>query len=193
VSRPGRGALATLLALVLCGCGVPLSDVAEPIPGARRSTPSATATPTPTGGAGSATATTTVWYVDGARLVPREVTAPAPASADAALALLGVAPDSQTGLVTLIADPVGGPPLAALPTPEASPSPSLSGGTSIAGPQQVVLSPTFAELTAEQQVLLIGQVVLTLTEIDPSPVVFVDSSGAPLSVPLPDGRLRDGH
>ena len=58
--------------------------------------------------------------------------------------------------------------------------------------QQVLLSPTFSELTAEEQVLLIGQVVLTLTEIDAAPVLFVDAAGAPLSVPLPDGRLRDG-
>ena len=40
--------------------------------------------------------------------------------------------------------------------------------------------------------LLIGQVVLTLTEIERTPILFVDSAGQPLSVPLPDGRLRDG-
>jgi hypothetical protein len=106
------------------------------------------------------------------------------------LALLGSAPEGEPGLVTLIADPVGGPPLASLPTE--SPSPGTSEGTSAVGLQQVVLSPTFSELTAEEQVLLIGQVVLTLTELSSTPVLFVDATGAPLSVPLPDGRLRDG-
>jgi hypothetical protein len=122
--------------------------------------------------------------------VPRAVPSAGAPSADEALALLGVAPDPGTGLVTLIADPVGGPPLAALPSDR--PTPSESGVSPGPSAREVVLSQTFGELTAEQQVLLIGQVVLTLTEIDPGPVSFVDEAGAPLSVPLPDGRLRDG-
>ena len=184
----GTRALIAAAAIVglLAGCGVPLSDAAQPIPGARQSTSS----PTPSPDATSATTTVTVWYVDSARLVPRARTAPAPPTAAGALALLGSAPEGEPGLVTLIADPVGGPPLASLPTE--SPSPGTSEGTSAVGLQQVVLSPTFSELTAEEQVLLIGQVVLTLTELSSTPVLFVDATGAPLSVPLPDGRLRDG-
>ncbi len=39
--------------------------------------------------------------------------------------------------------------------------------------------------------LLLGQVVLSLTGAGQSSVSFVDESGAPLAVPLPDGRLLD--
>lgn len=180
-------AVAVAVAVALAGCGVPVSDGAVPVAGARRLTP-APVSPTPTAEPSSATGTATVWYVDKTRLVPRSVTASLPVTASSGLDLLGTAPTGADGLVTLIADPVGGPPLATLPTA----SPTASSTASGPAMQHVVLSPTFSELTAEEQVLLIGQVVLTLTELDPSPVLFVDAAGAPLSVPLPDGRLRDG-
>ena len=182
--RPPRLVLGSLVVgVVLTGCGVPLSDGAQPIPGASRLSPSPASTPSP---AVTATSTATIWFVDKGRLVPRATPSPSPVTAASALELLGQAPAGSSGLVTLIADPVGGPPLATLPTAPATPE---SAGTDL---QRVVLSPTFSELSAEEQVLLIGQVVLTLTEIDPTPVLFSDAAGAALSVPLPDGRLRDG-
>jgi hypothetical protein len=173
-------------AVVLTGCGVPLSDEAEPIPGARRPTVSPSPSPSPSAAASSQIGTATVWYVDKERLVPRSAAVPAQVTPAAVLELLGQPPAEGSGLVTLNADPVGGPPLASLPS--AGPSPSVPG----AAAQLVALSPTFGELTASEQVLLIGQVVLTLTEVDVAPVLFVDESGVQLSVPLPDGRLRDG-
>ena len=53
------------------------------------------------------------------------------------------------------------------------------------------LSQDFTALPATEQVLLLGQVVLSLTGAGASAVAFVDESGAPLAVPLPDGRLLD--
>jgi hypothetical protein len=55
----------------------------------------------------------------------------------------------------------------------------------------VRLSDTFSKLAPADQVLLIGQVVLTVTENSPLLVAFVDVNDAPVTVPLPDGRLRD--
>lgn len=180
----GRAAVlgAVLLALV-AGCGVPLSESAEPVPGAGR-TQSPTATTT-LSGVGSAI----VWYVDGGRLVPRAVASQQPVSAAVALDLLSAVPVGSSGIETLIDDPLGGPPLASLPQASSLPEPPSA---SPASERQVVLSQTFNELAGPDQVLLIGQLVLTLTEIDPTPISFVDATSSPLSVPLPDGRLRDG-
>jgi hypothetical protein len=188
----GRAVAAVVLLALVAGCGVPLSDRAEPVAGVPRGT--ASASPSPTGSASEATGSSvgaaTLWYVDKTRLVPRRAASASdgPVTGAEALSLLAAVPSGEDGLITLIADPVGGPPVASVPTVSPSPSPSTSAATS----QRVLLSPTFSELTADEQVLLIGQVVLTLTELDPAPVVFVDEAGAPLSIPLPDGRLRDG-
>ncbi len=179
----GRVAGLGAVLLVVAGCGVPLSDSAQPLPGAGRTrSPSATTTQN---GVGSAI----VWYVDGGRLVPRAVASPQPVSPEVALDLLSAVPAGSRGLETLIDDPLGGPPLASLPQASSSPQ-SASAGQ--APERQVVLSQTFNELAGQDQVLLIGQLVLTLTETDRAPISFVDASSSPLSVPLPDGRLRDG-
>jgi hypothetical protein len=172
-------AAAVVAAALVASCGVPLSDQPEPVPGVTRPTaasPSPSATTAPTGQA-------TLWLVDGERLVPREAAAAPPVTTASSVALLGVPPPSASGLRTLIADPVTGQPLAVVLTDDAG-----DGTTE----QRVALAPTFVELAAEDQVLLIGQVVLTMTEIDRAPILFVGPDGAALSVPLPDGRLRDG-
>jgi len=172
-------ALATLAA-----CGVPVTDTAEPIPDLGRAG-SASASPTPSPAPTDApSVVATVWWVDGPRLVPRGASIATPVTESGLLDILAVGPSSGVALRTLNSDPLGGAPLATAADDQASPDPS--------GLQTVSLSPTFGELSAEDQVLLLGQVVLTLTEIDRSPVQFVDSAGAALSVPLPDGRLRDG-
>lgn len=53
------------------------------------------------------------------------------------------------------------------------------------------LSPDFTALPPSEQVLLLGQLVLSLTGAGASAVAFVDSAGATLAVPLPDGRVLD--
>ena len=53
----------------------------------------------------------------------------------------------------------------------------------------VVLNPEFVQLPSQEQLLILGQVVLTLNESPDATVVFVDDQGSPVSVPLPNGRL----
>ncbi len=56
----------------------------------------------------------------------------------------------------------------------------------------VVLDDAFTELPSDEQLLLLGQVVYTLaTEVDES-VLFVNSSGISVGVPLPNGKLSSG-
>ncbi len=177
--RMASALLVVVAAGLVASCGVPLGDDPEPVAGVTRpssSSPSPTTSTAPTGQA-------TLWLVDGQRLVPRDAAASTPVTTASSVALLGVAPPAVSGLRTLIADPVTGQPLAVVMTDDAG-----EGRTE----QRVALAPTFVELAAEDQVLLIGQVVLTMTEIDRAPILFVGPDGAPLSVPRPDGRLRDG-
>ena len=51
--------------------------------------------------------------------------------------------------------------------------------------------PLIGVAALEEQVLLLGQVVLSLSSAGFATVSVVDAAGAPLAVPLPDGRLRD--
>ncbi len=55
----------------------------------------------------------------------------------------------------------------------------------------VRLNPAFSALPPSEQVLLLGQVVLSLAGAGEESVAFVDDSGSPVAVPLPDGRLLD--
>jgi hypothetical protein len=51
----------------------------------------------------------------------------------------------------------------------------------------------FTALPPSEQVLLLGQVVLTLTgSMGTLEVLVVNEEGEPLAIPLPDGRLLDG-
>jgi hypothetical protein len=57
----------------------------------------------------------------------------------------------------------------------------------------VEASAAFTALPPTEQVLLLGQVVLTLTGVrTTSAVAVVNEQGEALAVPLPDGRLLDG-
>jgi hypothetical protein len=55
----------------------------------------------------------------------------------------------------------------------------------------VRLSSAFTALPPTEQVLLLGQVVLSLTGAGQNSVAFADEAGTPVAVPLPDGRLLD--
>jgi hypothetical protein len=57
----------------------------------------------------------------------------------------------------------------------------------------VQASPAFTALPPTEQILLLGQVVLTLTGVRTTDgVLVVNEQGEALAVPLPDGRLLDG-
>ncbi len=53
----------------------------------------------------------------------------------------------------------------------------------------VALNTAFSRLPSQEQLLVLGQVVLTLSDSPGSSIVFVDEEGTPVGVPLPSGRL----
>jgi hypothetical protein len=56
----------------------------------------------------------------------------------------------------------------------------------------IAVTDAFTALPSSEQVLLIGQVVMTMTSAGADAVLVTDAQGAPLAIPLPDGRLLDG-
>jgi hypothetical protein len=85
-------------------------------------------------------------------------------------------------------------PLATIASVDLQASTPASGApitTPISGVVVVQLSTAFNSLPPAEQVLLLGQVVLTLTDAGAEAVAFTDESGTLLAVPLPDGRLLD--
>jgi hypothetical protein len=179
-----RTALVALLAgAALTGCGVPLDNAARPVDGYLPPT----ASPSSSASAPSTSGTRVVlWYVDGDRLTSVPSTDPTPVTPAGLLSLLAVTP-TEPGWRTLVGDPQGGLPLASVADSSGATSSAPSGE-----PLTVQLSDTFAKLAPADQVLLIGQVVLTLTEVSATQLRFVDSAGNAVTVPLPDGRLQDG-
>lgn len=172
-----RAALAVVaVALVAAGCGVPLQDSAQPIPGLHTQHPAA---PSPS----ATTRNVGLWLVSEGRLVRVPARTSLPESASDLIALLASPPTTAGSLRSLVADPVGGGSLVAV-----APDQPLD---LVGSPVVVQVSPTFSSLPPTEQVLLLGQVVLTLTGAGASEVVVTDMNGAPLSVPLPDGRLLD--
>jgi hypothetical protein len=188
VSAGRRLGLAALVlgAALLAGCGVPLSDDAEPVAGYQ---PPVVAETTAGGSTEIATAGPQLWFVSGTLLAPQSALVAGGGTPEELLAQLAVPPEDPQ-LTTLVIDPLGGVPLVVTPPPVLSlAEPPLPDAT------YVGVSDTFAQLASADQVLLIGQVVLTLTDpgvaAPSTSVVFVGSDGVPLSVPLPDGRLID--
>lgn len=215
-SRRWAGALsAMVLGAALTGCGVMLQDAAEPLPSnalpapLRIPTPAAPASPSevPTNAPSPpAEARLRVWFVEDDGLAAVESSLPGGSSADLVLQSLAVGPtpaQAEQGLRTVARDPLTGQALvfvsAAMPVPSSSvmesagaatgPPPSLP--IQVRGSVTVVLSPAFSALPPSEQVLLLGQVVLSLAGAGASTVAFVDDSGGPVAVPLPDGRLLD--
>lgn len=173
--RPGL--LVAAVALAVAACGVPLQESAQPIPGLHTQHPAA---PSP-----SATMHDVgLWLVSEGRLVRVQARTSLPESATDLIALLASPPTTAGSLRSLVADPVGGGSLVTV-APDQPLSPA-------APPVLVQVSPTFSSLPPTEQVLLLGQVVLTLTGAGASGVSVTDTNGAPLSVPLPDGRLLEG-
>jgi hypothetical protein len=175
-----------LAAALLAGCGVPLSDEAEPVAGYQ---PPAVVETTTSGSTEIATTGPQLWFVSGTLLAPQSALVAGGGTPAELLAQLAVPPEDPQ-LSTLVIDPLGGVPLVVTPPPTLIlQSPPLPGAV------YVGVSDTFAQLASADQVLLIGQVVLTLTDpglaAPSSSVVFVGSDGGQLSVPLPDGRLID--
>lgn len=197
-NTPGRWSAAALLVFLTSACGVPLQSTADPVPSnVLPPAPTAVAPSTPSASAslGSSPSDSPrpteprlrLWFVqdDGLAAVESELTAGSgPGQVVQALA---IGPDPQqvaSGLRTIARDPLSGLSLVSVPAEgPGAPDPA----TSIT----VRLDPAFSALPSSEQVLLLGQVVLSLTGSGWGAVSFTDQAGAPVAVPLPDGLLLD--
>lgn len=187
------GALSALL--LLAGCGVPLQDSAQPLPAEvipppiviPTETPSPTPTPTP-----SPTSTQTpvvevvdFYFIREDGLVPLSSDIPSPTSPEVVLDGLTAGPPPETGLRSVVVDPLTGTSLVSIFVPTDPDLPLPTADVTIA------VSGAFGSLPSAEQVLLLGQVTLSLSSAGYSTVSVVDEAGSPLAIPLPDGRLLD--
>jgi len=188
----------------LVGCGVPLQPTAQPIPS--EVLPSSVAAPKPTASPSDAAADSTpvpsqdesaptasrlrLWFVEDEGLTAVESNLSDATGADAVIQALAAGPTAEQageGLRTIAADPLTGQPLAALVPVDPSAMAYPADDSVIT----LQLSPQFTALPPPEQVLLLGQLVLSLTGAGAASIAFVDSSGLSLAVPLPDGRVLD--
>jgi hypothetical protein len=172
--------LLMLLVLVgVAGCGVSTQDQAQSLPSG--ALPGITPTPTPTPTPSPISNEATVYFVSGRGLegVREAVNERSVAGVMAALAA-GPPVDRASDLRTLLVDPLTRAPVLTVVDSTAS--------------GQVVLSRTeaFTLLPANDQVLLVGQVVSSLAEVGISSVVITDETGQPIPLVLPDGRVLEG-
>ena len=178
--------MAALATVLLTSCGVRLDAAPQPIPSGAIPTVSA-----PTSASASPTVPSAgrvrVWFVQEDGLVPvvtdlsRE---PLVAPGDVVAALAAGPPPEQAdeGVRSLVVDPITDVPLASV---------SADAPVTGAGSVVVVLAPAASALPPGEQVLLLGQLVLSLTGAGYASVTFVDEAGALAAVPLPGGRLLD--
>ncbi len=181
--RWARACACGVLAFAITGCGVPLDAAPRPLPPGALPTFVPTPPPSPSEGTLPPLSSARLWFVEQSTVTPvvGAVSARDPQSLLTALAI--GPPADDPALRTLVVDPFTGQPLVtAVPN-----DPPRSGVATVA------VAPAFSQLPPAEQVLLLGQVVLTLTGINEvSGVIFVTQEGQPLAVPLPDGRLLDG-
>lgn len=160
--------------LLLAGCGVATQDQAQPLPsGAFPVVGSEQSTVEPV-------SQTDLYFVSGPGLeaVSESIRL---RTARGVLTALGAGPppERRNDLRTLINEPLNGTPLLSV--------------TSVEG-DRVVLARTddFPLLPASDQVLLIGQVVLSLDGIGRTSVMVTDMEGMAVPLALPDGRVLEG-
>ena len=186
------GTAAVCIALV--SCGVPTQDLAKPLASGVIAPPALPASPSPSPSptdsqsvAPSPTVTSDpveLWFAGDAGLVP-VLTAVEPAnSAEAVVAGLVAGPPEDEQLRTVAVDPLTGLPLISVFLDEVTDSVNP-------GDVNIALSPEFAALPPNEQVLVLGQLVLSIAGEGLGTVAFVDQTGSPVAVPLPDGRLLD--
>lgn len=194
--RTGRtvGGVCVALALVLAGCGVPLEDSAQALPPevipppivvpTATATPSPAPTPTPSPTPTPAVEVVDLFFIREDGLVPLASDVPSPADPQVVLDGLAAGPPAETGLRSVVVDPLTGSALVNIYVPPAGVVLSPADAT-------VAVASSFSALPSTEQVLLLGQVVLSLSSAGARTVAVVDSAGSPLAVPLPDGRLLD--
>lgn len=174
--------LAGLVALLVTACGVG----PEAVPRAFPSEASAVAVPEPAASESRAGALVELWFVDNNELVSINRTTDEQYTDQDKIDALEEGPtaaEMAEGMRTALTPVVSGEHLVTLAETEGVP-------VQLAPDQvAVVLNPEFGNLPSQEQLLILGQVVLTLTAAPDISVVFVDQDGTPVGVPLPSGRL----
>jgi spore germination protein GerM len=174
--RTARIVLVVAALLAPAACGFPAQSDAAPIPGEelpvglRPGATSATAVP-------ANSERVTIWLVDGERLVPVRHDVQAPAGVASVTNALLAGPtevDQRRGLRSALPDPA-----------------VAVGAESSRGLATVELNESFAEISPEDQLLAVGQFVLTLTETPGVGSVGFKIAGEPVAVPLPTGESTD--
>ena len=167
------------VAAVVGGCGVPTQGQATAVTVENLGRPGSGTPSETTAGA------TTLWFVQDNRLVAVRAGSSAVTSGEL-LDLLASGPPqgAPNSMRSLVADPAHGGALLGIPADQAARPPS--------GQVTVAVTDAFGSLPADEQVLLLGQVVITLGHAGASSVLLTDPDGVPLAMPLPDGRLLDG-
>jgi hypothetical protein len=125
-----------------------------------------------------------LWFAGDTGLVPVPTEVIPPDSEQAIIAGLVAGPPENEQLRTVVVDPLTGNPLVSVFESEPV---VVEPGAAVF----IALSPEFAALPPNEQVLVLGQVVVSISGAGLGAVEFVDSTGSPVAVPLPDGRLLD--
>jgi hypothetical protein len=168
-------AVALSLVAATSGCGVSVQQEAQSLPAGALPTVAPTPMPSPTA------KEDTIFFVSGRGL--EGVREPvSDHSALGVMAALGAGPpiERQADLRTLLLDPLTG--AAMLTVVSQSPS----------GRVVLARSDAFTLLPANDQVLLVGQVVTSLAEVGLTSVIITDEAGLPIPLVLPDGRVLEG-
>jgi hypothetical protein len=169
----------------LGGCGVPAEPRPRPLPSEAMDVIRGTE-PSDTAGPG---ALIELWFVRDNRLVPTDRQSDVNPTSEQALSLLEAGPtleEKQEGLRTAQVSVVPGTRLAVTADEAGLSVPVRDGQVA------VVLSDRFSDLPSQEQLLILGQIVLTLAVEPDETVLFVNSTGTPVGVPLPNGRLSSG-
>lgn len=190
------GVVAAMVSLLLAGCGVPLEESAQALPpevipppivvptASPTPAPTPTSSPTVSPSPTPAVEVVDLFFIREDGLVPLVSDVPAPAVPQVVLDGLAAGPPPETGLRSVVVDPLTGTALVSQFIPsDAVALPSADATIAVAS--------SFLSLPSAEQVLLLGQVVLSLSSAGSKTVSVVDETGSPLAVPLPDGRLLD--
>jgi hypothetical protein len=180
--------LGATLALLLAACGVQIQDAAQPLPSG--AIPGVIGTPK-SSPADTVAARRGLWFAKEGGLVPVPATYPTPPTASGVLDALATGPTATEladGLRTIATEPLTLDSMISLiAADDPSTVPAESRGA------QIAVGSSFTSLPAADQLLLLGQVVLSLSDAGWKRVQFFDETGSQLSVPLPDGRVLTGN
>ena len=176
--------LILVVALLLTACGVPTDSAPRSLPPEVLDSLNS-AEPAENSGGELAE----LWFVRGSKIAPVERQVEQLLSPEEDLLLLEAGPtaeEKEAGLRTALVPVAANTPLIS--------TAAANDLTVPAGTKQtaVVLDDQFSELPSDEQLLILGQVVFTLATQPDESVLFVNSSGTPIGVPLPNGRLSSG-